>query len=207
VVASAISSVASDAAAAKSDASSAKAQASQANSNASVAKSQASQAQSVASQANGSNQNNNNNTTTPGGIGPGGKSVDNGKATSFTLAGNKAETPGNLTSFGITDGPGIGTKKFLVITAMIMQNPDGDNGTMEIRRGTEVLLREGLQNFRDQDFHFDDEPLIFTNAAPLTIAVNCQKAGAPATTCQPSILFTGRIVDTSKPSPSPTPTA
>ncbi|MDT4940688.1 MAG: hypothetical protein QOJ34_777, partial [Pseudonocardiales bacterium] len=33
-----------------------------------------------------------------------------------------------------------------------------------------------------------------------------QKAGAPATTCQPSVLFTGRVVDTSNPSPSPTPT-
>jgi hypothetical protein len=204
VVGSAVSSVASAASQANANASSANAQASQANSNASVAKSQASKVESQVNNGGGINQSNQGNTTTPGGIGPGGKSVDNGKATSFTLQGDKAETPGNLTSFGITDGPGIGVKKFLVITAMIMQNPDGDNGTMEIRRGTEVLLREGLQNFRDQDFHFDDEPLIFTNAAPLTIAVNCQKAGAPATTCQPSILFTGRVVDTANPSPSPT---
>jgi hypothetical protein len=193
--------VASDASQANANAAAANSQASQANSNASAAKSQASKADSNASKNNGNNQNVN--TSPPGGT-VSGVSVANGKATSFTLQGDKAETPGNLTSFGITDGPGIGPGKFLVITAMIMQNPDGDNGTMEIRRGTETLLREGLQNFRDQDFHFDDEPLIFTNSAPLTLAVNCQKAGAPATTCQPSILFTGRMV--SKPSPSPTAT-
>ena len=201
VVESAVSSIASDAAAANANASDAQNQASQANSNASDAKNQASKANSRIN--NGENQGNN--TSPSGGLGPSNKPVANGQATSFTLQGDKAETPGNLTSFGITDGPAIKKHQFLVITAMIMQNPDGDNGTMEIRRGSDTLLREGLQNFRDQDFHFDDEPLIFLRSAPLTLAVNCQKAGAPATTCQPSILFTGRVVDTSSPSPTPTP--
>jgi biotin carboxyl carrier protein len=184
-------------------ASAAQAQASAANSQASAANSKASDAQDKASKAAKHNGNNVNSSPTGGTVS--GVSVDNGKATSFTLTGNKVATPGNPNSFGITDGPSIGPKQFLVITALIMQNPDGDSGTMEIKRGTDPLLIEGMQNFRDQDFHFDDEPLIFTNSAPLSLAVNCQKPGAPATTCQPSILFTGRMVD--KPaSPSPTAT-
>jgi hypothetical protein len=185
--------------------SSAQAAASNAQSQASAADSKASDAQDKASKAAKHNGNGQNVTSSPTGGTVSGVSVDNGKATSFTLAGNKAETPGNPNSFGISDGPAIGPKQFLVITALIMQNPDGDTGTLNIKRGGDTLLREGLQNFRDQDFHFDDEPLIFTNSAPLSIAVNCQKAGAPATTCQPSILFTGRMVN-KPPTPSPSAT-
>jgi len=210
VVSAAVSSVASDASEANANASDAQSQASQANSNASDAKSQASKASSIADNGNGNGNNNNNNsnvnTTTPGGIGPGGAPVANGKATSFTLQADKVATKGNFGSFGITDGPSIGPKQFLVVTAMIMQNPNGDTGEMQIRRGADTLLREGLQNFRDTDFHFDDEPLIFTNSAPLTIAVNCQVAGGPSGTCQPSILFTGRLVKKGSTSPSPSPT-
>jgi biotin carboxyl carrier protein len=179
----------------------AQAQASAADSKASDAQIEASKASKVAKHnGNGGNVN-----SSPTGGTVSGVSVSNGRATSFTLTGNKIATLGDPNSVGITDGPSIGPKQFLVITAMIMQNPDGDAGTMDIRRGGDTLLREGLQNFRDQDFHFDDEPLIFTKLAPLSLAVNCQKPGPPATTCQPSILFTGRMVN-KPPSPSPTAT-
>jgi hypothetical protein len=70
---------------------------------------------------------------------------------------------------------------------------------MEIRRGsTETLLTEGLANFRDLDHPFQVEPLIFTSAKPLQIAVNCQKPGGTATQCSPSVLVTGRMVDKPK---------
>jgi hypothetical protein len=81
---------------------------------------------------------------------------------------------------------------------MIMQNPNGDSGLLEIRRGpTETLLTEGLANFRDLDHPFQVEPLLFTSAEPLGVAVNCQHPGGGQTACHPSVLFTGRLVNKS----------
>jgi hypothetical protein len=39
------------------------------------------------------------------------------------------------------------------------------------------------------------EPLLFTSANPLTVAVSCQKPGGGQAHCHPSVLFTGRLVN------------
>ncbi len=177
-LAKAASSASSQAAAAQTAASKAQAQASSAQKQAVAAK------VGVASVAKSGNQ--------TGAKGPGGAPLDTGTATSFTIQTDTPVTLNNFTSFTTTNGPPIPKTKVLVITAMFLQNPNGDTGTMLIQRGPTTLLTEGLANFRDLDQHFDDEPLLFTTAAPLRVAVNCQVT--TTTNCHPSVLFTGRIV-------------
>jgi hypothetical protein len=130
-------------------------------------------------------------------LGPGGANLSGGTATSFVVAPTATQT-GSSTTFTVVDGgPPLGAKQLLVITAVVLQNPNGDQGRLLISRGSgtsgETLFNEGLVNYRDLDHHFEDSPLIFTRSKPLTISLNCQAAGQGAT-CRPNVLFSGRIV-------------
>jgi len=80
----------------------------------------------------------------------------------------------------------------LNITDLILQNPRGDAGILQLRQGDTVLLEEGLANFRDLDFHYV-VPIHVNPNQPVVIAVNCTKAGS-GTTCTPSASFSGRLV-------------
>jgi hypothetical protein len=177
------SSIASQASAAASQAAAANSQAAAANQQASKAAVDASTAKDIAK----------NNGGSTGASQPGGGPLDGGTATAFSVQTNAAVTANRnkFTLFQPTTA--IPSNKVLVITYMIAQNPNGDTGTLQIRRGNnEVLLTEGLQNFRDLDHPFQVEPLVFTSSKPLVVAVSCQKT--TTTTCQPSVLFTGRFV-------------
>ncbi len=125
-----------------------------------------------------------------GPVGPGGTDLSGGQATSFVVT--SAVAPATTTT--VSGGPTLGPKQLLVITAVVLQNPDGDQGTMLIRRGATTMFDEGLANFRDLDHHFEDAPLVFSNTTPLTVRVTCQKPGTGNATCKPSVLFSGRIV-------------
>jgi hypothetical protein len=181
-VSSAASSLASKASAAESEAAAANAAASKAAADASKAKADASSAIDKA----GGPQ-------TTGATASGGTNIDAGLATAFSVQTDAATTndPTNFTV--VSGGPTLKANQTLVITYMIFQNPNGDSGTIEVLRGpSEILLTEGLANFRDLDHPFQVEPLLFTKANPLLVAVNCQET--TTTNCHPSILFTGRIV-------------
>lgn len=174
------SSVAAQASSAAAQASSAAAQAAQAAANAAGAKSGVSAlAQSKGFGAGGSQV-----------TGSGGTNINDGTATAFSVqtAAPVTSNPNSFTIFNMS--PPIPANKVLVITYMIMQNPNGDTGTLQIRRGNDVLLTEGLANFRDLDHPFQVEPLLFTAGQPLVVAVSCQKT--TTTQCHPSVLFTGR---------------
>jgi len=80
----------------------------------------------------------------------------------------------------------------LNITDLILQNPRGDAGILQLKQGDTVLLEEGLANFRDLDFHYV-VPIHMNPDQPLVIAVNCTKAGS-GTTCTPSASFSGKLV-------------
>jgi hypothetical protein len=170
-----------------SQASSAEAAAAAASSQAQAAQSDASKAKADASIASKQAENGGGGTTEP--KGPGGGSLEGGKAQAFSV---QTDTNGTDTfAAPITIKP----NQTLVITYMIMQNPNGDSGTLQVMRGnTEVLLTEGLANFRDLDHPFQVEPLLFTAGKPLKVSVDCEKPGGTATSCTPSILFTGRLV-------------
>lgn len=85
----------------------------------------------------------------------------------------------------------IPAKKTLVVTDIVFQNPNGDGGTLELRRGADVLLVVGLNNFRDLDYHLT-EPFVFPKGQRPVIAVNCvTPKGAH---CRPAVSFSGRLV-------------
>jgi hypothetical protein len=84
------------------------------------------------------------------------------------------------------------TKKTLWISDLVLQNPEGADGTIRIQRGNDVLLVFGLQNFRDLDYHFI-QPASFTAGDPFVVSVRCaNQAGAGA--CRPSVYFTGQLL-------------
>lgn len=132
-------------------------------------------------------------------LGPGGTDISGGTATSFVVGPTAAPTPGDKTTMTTVDGgQALNSKQILVITAIVLQNPDGDQGRLLITRGSgataEPLFTEGLVNYRDLDHHFEDSPLTFTKNKPLTISLNCQKPGPGNATCKPNVLFSGRLV-------------
>src|SRR4051794_7990721 len=132
-------------------------------------------------------------------LGPGGTDLSGGTATSFVVSPTAAATPGDTTTFTVVDGgPALNSKQILVVTAIVLQNPNGDQGRLLISRGTggatERLFTEGLVNYRDLDHHFEDSPLTFTKNKPLSISLNCQKPGPGNATCKPNVLFSGRVV-------------
>jgi hypothetical protein len=79
-------------------------------------------------------------------------------------------------------------QKTLQVSDLVLQNPMGDSGILQIRAGGQPLLVFGLDDFRSQDLHFV-QPLVFTATAPLTLAVECLNAGA--THCSAAVSFSG----------------
>lgn len=128
--------------------------------------------------------------------GPNGVDISSGQAVDFriTAAADAQPDPEQFDSFKTPDGS-IPADKTLVVTDIILQNPRGDAGTLQIKRGNDVLYETGLANFRDLDFHFL-EPLVFSPDKKLTIQVSCQLPGAPEPAtgkCHPSVSFSGRL--------------
>lgn len=128
--------------------------------------------------------------------GPNGVNISSGQAVDFRVTTNAEaqNDPEEFETFNTPDGA-IPADKTLVITDIILQNPRGDAGTLQIKRGDDVLYETGLANFRDLDFHFL-EPLVFSPDKPLTVDVSCQLPGAPEPAtgeCRPSVSFSGRL--------------
>jgi len=84
--------------------------------------------------------------------------------------------------------------ELLRITDIVLQNPQGDTGRIEVRRDGAVLLALALQNFRDIDYHFV-APLIFQSGQTLELRIVCDAVLAPATQCSPSGSFVGFVAD------------
>jgi hypothetical protein len=125
-----------------------------------------------------------------------GVDISSGQAVDFriTTDADAQPEPDEFESFGVPEGV-IAADKTLVITDIILMNPRGDNGTLLIKRGDDVLYETGLANYRDQDFHFL-EPVVVSPDKPLTVEVSCQVPGAPELPdgqCSPSVFFSGRL--------------
>jgi hypothetical protein len=77
--------------------------------------------------------------------------------------------------------------KILQLTDVVLENPNGDLGTLAIQRNGVPLLSLNLANFRDLDYHFV-APISFSPGAQLQIAVaSCPNA------CTPSVYFSGYL--------------
>jgi hypothetical protein len=110
-----------------------------------------------------------------------------------------APTQGNAQTQSFTFGEG----ETYEMTDIFLQNPEGNIGTLEIRRGTETLLVTALQNFRDLDYHFV-VPVRFEEGQSLTLFVDCESAtGEGDNTCNAAVYVSGTLIS-AEPTESPT---
>lgn len=78
----------------------------------------------------------------------------------------------------------------LNVSDIVLENPMGDSGLLQIRAGGRTLFEFGLADFRSVDYHFV-QALQFTPAAPLTLAVQCADAGRKH--CTAALSFSGTL--------------
>lgn len=152
----------------------------QAQAQAGEAKAQASQAAKAASSA----------AKPSGSPAPGtGTDTTTGTPTDFRIAA-KADpvTDGSFVNFDFI----APDKQELNITDLVLQNPRGDTGILQLLIDGNVVLEEGLDNFRDLDYHYV-VPLHVDSNKKVTVAVSCQKPGF-GSQCTPSVSFSGRLV-------------
>jgi hypothetical protein len=108
-------------------------------------------------------------------------------------------TPGAAGATSTIDGrlflTGAGTTAYevpsgstLQVTDIVLQNPGGDAGSLQIRRDGTALLVVELANFRDLDYHFV-APIVFTAGQKLELSADCT-----AGPCTPGAYFAGYVV-------------
>jgi hypothetical protein len=116
--------------------------------------------------------------------------IAGGDEVSFRLDTQVAVPPGPDTK---TANNVIPAGKSLFLTDIIVQNPQGDSGTLVINGpDSKPLLSFGLDNFRDLDYHFV-APILYKNTTPPQIVVNCTAVTAPNTSCNESVSFSGVV--------------
>ncbi|MEV8451014.1 hypothetical protein AB0467_00045 [Streptomyces sp. NPDC052095] len=86
------------------------------------------------------------------------------------------------------------------LTDVVVQNPQGDAGTLEISAGRGApLFRLAMENFRDSDYHFVT-PIMVPAGGKVTMTVDCHKIGKPVNAPTPSrcseSLFLGGTMKT-----------
>jgi len=98
----------------------------------------------------------------------------------------------------------------LHLTDLVLSNPQGDFGRLVLSQtadggATIVLFDVALENFRDNDFHFQT-PFVLAEGTALTMSVQCRQPGTPPnltpppTRCDDALLFSGTLAT---PNPAP----
>lgn len=121
--------------------------------------------------------------------GPGGVVLAGGSSFDVRIATDTPKNGANFATFNANEQ--IPAKKTLVVTDIVFQNPGGDGGRLQLRRGDTVLLEVGLNNFRDLDYHLT-EPFVFAPGKRPVVAVNCVTPAGDR--CVPAVSFSGRLV-------------
>jgi len=75
----------------------------------------------------------------------------------------------------------------LELTDIVLENPNGDPGSLIIARSGQVLLQLSMSNFRDLDYHFVS-PIVFRSGSQLQLIT----AGC-TTACSPGVYFSGYL--------------
>lgn len=83
-----------------------------------------------------------------------------------------------------------GTHQTYTVTDLVLQNPNGDTGSLTITRGGNTLISTRMENFRDYDLHFVTAITVGAGES-LNISVTCDKPGGGATSCSPAVLVSG----------------
>lgn len=155
--------------------------AAKANQAAQQASSAAQHASQAAQQANGGG------TTGSGAGSGGGKSGQPGTTSAVPVSSLLQAHAAPSTTFTTVTFP-VPAGQTLSVSDIVLANPLGDTGLLQIRSGGNTLFVFGLANFRSIDYHFV-QPLVFTNSAPLVLAVECQNTGTTA--CTDDLSFSG----------------
>jgi hypothetical protein len=95
------------------------------------------------------------------------------------------------TAFKTFTAPQQANNKPLDVTDFQMQNPAGDVGFLEIRRGTQVLYSSGLDNFRDL-FQPYVTPVRFDKGQKVTVAVQCLNPAPEKRPCTAAVTVVGK---------------
>jgi hypothetical protein len=144
-----------------------------------------------------------------GSSGAPGTSGTGGSSTTSTTAAPPAGTPissslqsnASPSTTYSTVSYAVPANETLGVSDVVLQNPQGDIGELEVRAGSTTFIQLGLANFRNIDYHFV-QPKVFTTATPLVLAVECQNPGGKA--CADKLSFSGTLnAGTSSPSPTP----
>ena len=93
--------------------------------------------------------------------------------TTINLATN--QTP---SSTARTDTKTVASRTTLVITDLVLQNPQGDEGRVDVLVSGKPILTLSLANFRDLDYHFVS-PIEVPAGKNLSLRTICQKPGTP----------------------------
>ncbi|MER5638067.1 hypothetical protein ABT095_14045 [Kitasatospora sp. NPDC002227] len=96
-----------------------------------------------------------------------------------------------------TDTYTVPDGRTLRLADLVLENPQGDSGTVTIAVDDKPLLSPALENFREQDFHWASAILV-SGKQRVTLTVSCQQVGHPATganpaTCSAAALLSGSL--------------
>jgi hypothetical protein len=107
----------------------------------------------------------------------------------------------------IADAPGGGTssesftlpeRTQLALTDLVLSNPQGDFGRVELALDDNTLFNLALENFRDIDYHFVS-PIRARAGQELTLTLQCNEVGVPPgqtpppTECSVALYFGGEM--------------
>jgi hypothetical protein len=106
-----------------------------------------------------------------------------------TIVGNGATSgSGGQTQFKVAD------KTTFQLTDLVLQNPQGDSGGLELLVDGKVILTVSLANFRDLDYHLVS-PIEVPAGKVVSLRTRCVTAGPPLTgaanTCRIWVLISG----------------
>jgi hypothetical protein len=87
--------------------------------------------------------------------------------------------------------------RILELTDIVIQNPQGDAGTLVVSGDDGPLLTLALENFRDSDYHFVT-PIVVQSKGRVTVSVSCRRVGRPVgaptpSQCTESLFLGGKI--------------
>jgi hypothetical protein len=83
------------------------------------------------------------------------------------------------TALDVQDG------KTFELTDIVVQNPQGDSGTVVVSSEEGQILDLALENFRDSDYHFVT-PVEIPSGGKITISITCREVGKPVKAPKPS---------------------
>jgi hypothetical protein len=88
----------------------------------------------------------------------------------------------------------LDTRRVTYLTDLLLQNPNGDSGTIDVRRDGRTVYEARLENFRDLDLHLV-APIQVRRGGTLSLKVDCTNpnpAGAARTqACSPALTVQG----------------